>query len=896
MNPRLWLPILSMVLFTQGCKVQNQKKEDVFASGALPRVLFEIANQIHELVSLETQVVQNQARQCQVDCLDVAVIDCGVDLAHPDLFEHIRFETSQGHITGAGYDFLGEDHFASSSLIDATLFAFGSEDIVNGRIVNPPSKPLDLIESLDNKYMTAFLAAVQAEPRLKGTLFDQLEAESTSMYEMHKMIVDKDLYLQNYSDFQKINNGAFKHGDLGRIHLSLKPTLDPALFAAMDLKMFRGSTAVWMYLDGFDIVIDLAAKTLANFSESQTYQKALNHLISYMDGREFSPGTGEKDRIKKSLDKLMTALNKKLFGHHYDDKIYDVVYNAHFLDRQKQYISKNSINQDPAGRKLRLQNSLDEVFQDQGEYFNYISGLTNLSLDEKQQLATAKKVVPKIRNVVQWVEKDRKITDLTTEFGYKPNFDSDLYRQRFIRAHHPFVSEYSEEESHGSHVSGIILSQSPHLRIVPIRVSTESLQLPNDIRNEIATKFENGFSQWLAKPLVFRAIGSRIQSLYPQWNFADTSEAHRLEIATKIIQELDSTLRWSVEQNVLDHIFIDEIIKAIHYVGSQKIKVANISLGTQFERDIPQLGADDPLANLKDFFNFLKFEYFKYRIGEEIKNSATATVFVVAAGNDSTWVDGESRSALPVDISSPFLRKQENSSAGEIAPNNHLTNILAVGSLGSHDQLSSFTNIFIGQHVPFVFARGENILSSIKSTDLNAINQALKIWEPNLNHYFVIDPSDDRIKPFLIKKWQQMKGRAEVPSEVELKYMAAYLNRQMVVMGQELELVKNHLAVKYSEHRAVMSGTSMAAPTVAGALGKLILEKKARLGLQGQDIYGHPDFTAEALVQELLSQTEPLDVGDAAYGLRKLVNSQQMGYKNQDLNNFLKSLDGTALK
>lgn len=880
------LAVLFLLLFSTACKVENQKKEDVFASHELPRVLFRVANQLYELVSIEKNIIANN--NCQPDCLDVAVIDNGVDLAHPDLYRHLRFDIEDQKVVGLGYDFLGDDRFASSNLYSPTLFSFGAEKIENGRIVGPLSDPLAAAVQFNQSFMTELALRLKNEPELSGTIFELISAANSNLYEIHKIIVSKKNYLESYENQLKLFGG-LKRGDLAKVEGNPK-IMDPAIYYLLEKGPWRKFLPSYgYYFTGYAKFIEMSESLLKEFSGSGEYLRSLETMASYLDGRDFDESTSSESRLRDTLSKLETALDKKLFAHRGEDQIYTLAYLLESTVLQKSYLRTGHVLAPSSPSEARENSRLEaQAFFD--EYLTYLKKHPRLTLDEQIFTQQAREVLPKVVAATNWVARDRQLNQLKEIFGYKPHFDSQLYRKRFMRSEHPYVSSFSAEKSHGSHVSGIILTQAPQSRIVPVRVSTESLQLPADIKTEYADKFRQGFGEWIQNPLVFRALGSKMQNWFPQWDFNDLSESNRQVVAQQILDLLGDSIRQSVDQNLLDHVFIEEIIKAIRWVGSQNIKIANISLGTSFERPLQQLGPENPVRNLKTFFNFLKFEFFKYRIGEAIREKALETVFVVAAGNESTWVDGQSRSALPVDISSPFLMKFERPEAGEVAPNNHLKNILAVGSIGREDQLSNYTNIFLGKHVPFIFARGEMILSSVKSTDETGIGQALAMWEPNLSNVYPPVPLGERTNGFLLKKWKELTGKSEAPTDSQMSLLKSYLMSSYSIMSTQMSLFKRHLAVKFSEHRAVMSGTSMASPTVAGALSQMILEKKQRLGLQGQNIYLHPEFKAGDLVQELLKKAEPLDNGSSLYGLKKLVGSKEMTDTEQDLDRFLRNL------
>ena len=61
--------------------------------------------------------------------------------------------------------------------------------------------------------------------------------------------------------------------------------------------------------------------------------------------------------------------------------------------------------------------------------------------------------------------------------------------------------------------------------------------------------------------------------------------------------------------------------------------------------------------------------------------------------------------------------------------------------------------------------------------------------------------------------------------------------------------LRRYLSLKYSNHRAKMSGTSMATPAVAGYMGDIVLKKAAKLGTKTTEIYDDPEFAPYLLIE-----------------------------------------------
>ena len=84
----------------------------------------------------------------------------------------------------------------------------------------------------------------------------------------------------------------------------------------------------------------------------------------------------------------------------------------------------------------------------------------------------------------------------------------------------------------------------------------------------------------------------------------------------------------------LDFQFFDQIIEAVRYIGEHRLKVANLSLGTSFEKPVFEPGAAHVKARFRAFMRFVVYEYFKYAVATTIEKYATKTLFVIASGNE----------------------------------------------------------------------------------------------------------------------------------------------------------------------------------------------------------------------------------------------------------------------
>ena len=318
------------------------------------------------------------------------------------------------------------------------------------------------------------------------------------------------------------------------------------------------------------------------------------------------------------------------------------------------------------------------------------------------------------------------------------------------------------------------------------------------------------------------------------------------------------------ESGSLNFIFFEELENAIRHVAGKKIKIANISLGAEQNQEIPRFAEINPDKDMVKFFKFLHFEHVKYRLGKLLTTDASQTLFVVAAGNSSAWVDGKTRSALPVDLSSKFLEAFEDGQTFT-APNNHIKNILGVGSLNPDYDLSAFTNVLLGLKTPMIFAEGEDILSPIKSTDSSAVQQYIIEKIPGLE--IPVDVSDTRMMD-LIKQLPQYKELAKEDTFADKVAMDWFY-----AMGYTRQLQSAavfHLAAKYNDHRGRMSGTSMATPAAVGYIADQIIKFAQANQIAKTEIYDNENFTPEKLIQRLNESGTPLFPENSVFPFKKI--------------------------
>lgn len=142
-------------------------------------------------------------------------------------------------------------------------------------------------------------------------------------------------------------------------------------------------------------------------------------------------------------------------------------------------------------------------------------------------------------------------------------------------------------------------------------------------------------------------------------------------------------------------VFFNYLEASIHHAAKQGARVINMSLGTSFG------ATENGSAHLIELFK--KFE--------KLVNSYPNMIFVAAAGNENTWVNGETRFSFPCGIKA--------------------SNLICVASINKSGSPSEFTNIPLVES-PLVFAPGEKILAPIPSQYCNS--KSLSDLSSNLDH------------------------------------------------------------------------------------------------------------------------------------------------------------------
>jgi subtilisin family serine protease len=888
------------ILFAAACSVETQKGRENFDSAHLPPELAKLANQTLELRPLKAQILSRVEQDKNLFTFPVAVIDNGVDLAHPDLVDKYTFRTENGEITGVGHDFMGDDEFSSSVLINPEVFAFSAQEVKNGLILLGNQNPFEKMIALDKKISRAVLEKIRANPVLAQSVFQKLSIQSFNAFGLFRFLNDettKSLFnQQSYDDLKTedklltvnfrekaiLNEILAKNYDLMTVYYYLDyPTHQ--LDAGSGLSSLMNSLSM---IEHGDLLFQTIKDTLNAMSETQELKEGIERLVEFRLQRDHTPAPDKVAELNSAAQFLSKALEYHKQGISAFDPVLDFRWatiaaelTALDLTRKVQVfptltVTPNFVAEQISNAELRS-----------AEYRSLLNQLP-LSAQEKFTLRGYDRQYKKTKAMAKayLVERGEDLPKIF-DADYHSRYTSML-RKYFHRNKHPYYSDLSESEVHGTHVSGIIAKQNDALRIYPVRVTTRSALLTKTEYVRMVQRYKDEFTTWLRTPIVAKAIFTKFTKMLPANTPEPQTDADRLAFAALLMETMNEAIDMAFESGSLDFIFFDELKQALRHVGEKKIKIANISLGSEQNNPIPSLKDLDPEKDLPAVFSFLNFEFVKFQIGEILSSVSKDTLFVVAAGNSSTWVDGISHSALPVDVTSRFFAPFENQRE-MTAPNNHLRNVLGVGSLSPDEDLSGFTNVILGMKTPMIFAVGEKILSPIKQTDLSPVLTLISSEIPFITGEMAISPGDQRF----VDKYKELHPEMKEDDKADSK-ISGYFLRSLMTLDQAVNSYSTELAIRFNDHREYLSGTSMATPAVVGTIGDQIIQRAQALGLKPEEVYDHPEMTPALLIKRLVDSGSPLFPETPEYPFKKVDvrGKYEHGEKVQKLQEKLKEI------
>jgi len=879
-KPQLKLLVLALLapFAIQGnCEqILTQDPREHFLDGKMPKSAFRFANQVWEIPSSNHIIARLLSDQKNPHLVRVGVMDNGVDIAHPDLVDQIDFGTDGKRIVSAGHDIMGGDRFGSPAILHLEYYAFGAEDIVDNKIKGAIDDPIGKLRKYDQTFLDSFIPKLKAHPILGTSLYGKFTKENFSILAAQRFAIaefDTERYAKRKRDGDLIGRN-WKPKPEWSVETLRNRVVDvyPYLFEELELGeraypegvLSTGAPEFMMHdLEHGDEFYRFAKAEFEAFSKTSGYAKDFDQLMRFMEPRLFDFSKSKMGKITDSIDRLAEILVFSRKGYKTKDPLLKMGRELYVAGLTRKI---QTLKEAPTGKIIPTAEELRSAISDQ------------LKLCEdaaKYAVANPSRfTVSEIEGMEQYLQRQKTWTGLFEEYLSRKNFDpvslrvapaltpeiQSKYRKMLTRTYHPMIDSHGVTESHGTHVSGIIAKQNPDIRIVPLRVITRGTKKSPVKDAEMFKAFETEFKAWLREPLVVRALEGR---------FSKSLNGKKGEVlVTELLKIFAEKIPEDFEANKLDFRFLGEVEQAIVVAGQEKLKLVNVSLGTTFDRAVIDYRNLDVKEQIEASYDFLKFEYLKWKVAKTANTKSPNTLFLVATGNDGAWRDGRSKSALPVDLSSSFLADYEDASKGLVAPNNQVKNILGVGSLSQLDEISSFSNILLSKS-PMVMAHGEQVLSPIRSISDEAVEGIFSKDLALAERAETISDTlaEERMDDFLIKRY----GIKGTPVEVKEKLdEVRKLFGDMDDFFQAAETgLRTDLFVRFPNARARYSGTSMATPTLTGILANEINLKAKALGIPAAQIYAHADFSPTALIQIVKSKSESMFGETSILKLRK---------------------------
>lgn len=823
-----------MLNLASDCSTRVQDPRYLFESGDMPPALEAAANPKPKLSLRDASLGQEVL---------VAVIDNGVDYLHPMLENQIDFDSMDGRITGSGLDVLGGDTWPHPRLIDARPFAFGSP-VVEGKIDWRASKavaagfddPYSYYSALNDAIIDSFLARLKKEPRWNKSLLRKISKNSLSALGLYNL-AHKDFTAESYEFIEKsgnflseeIINSYQKSSFLQKKRYILDQpwimdarsglpwSLDDYLFYVPEGHQFSlWVKQIWSELDAeYDFSDSLAA--LEEYA-----------LVPEVPSQTAS----DMDTAKESLRiRLHTSWYKNRFGHGFNNELVSSMMTFCEALPEHVYNQLQDGTIDEVAKRKLLRSELDKMLS-LAEAYDLEVNRAGEAFDREDRIEALQRI------------KSKEIYKTLVE----TTWDTDSWK--LYSCHSETILDYLSEQQkaykteyrslhlanasmplHGTHVAGTIAYQNSRIKIVPVRVLTSGTRYSNQNNRSFRVDFLRQWNHWIAGESLQPFLKEALPEVFGK-------PIDPVKVFSKVVAE-------DVFANALDYRFLDQLIEGVEYVGAREIPIANVSLGTEFSKSYGIYDREDQDENIEDFFGFLKYEFFKYMVGRAMQESAQSTLFVVAAGNSGKWVDGKSRTALPCDITSPFFQPVKGKKI--YMPNNHVENILCVGSLDKSSKLSSFSNLVLGK-TPLVFARGEAILAPVTSGSCKGTDQQFEKAYPEKMLYSSLAGSE--ASEAILIKLGQLEPRDEVMSDYDwenkvrtaaIRFVDHLKAGLPIIKGQ----AKSKACMDNPSQVAYLTGTSMATPSVAGYIADFVLREDLQ------------EYTPKQLISKLMTKSVP---------------------------------------
>lgn len=795
-KPRKCLAVLALIIpiLCIGCDpILSQDAKDLFANGKLPRHLEAFRTQIREFsLSEKEKIIDRAQRDAQrTDLLRVAIIDSGTDLAHKDLIPYLEYKVVNDRIVGSGYDFMGNTPFGSSVYIDPTLFAYSAESITqDGKIVDSGVGPLRQIEADQKLLGELIVEAIRKDPVLNKSAFSKIPPESFTL--LGVLSLAESLTTEELKQdpkriyFSENQTGELKPDEIRDIKVALsdfKPSLGNHRPRILD---------VFLRLEHGVLFGETLLKAIEQFKVQSGIEKRLDNVKSFLVARGRMEST---DSVIEMMDEhLKRGLAFVVFGYEALDPFFPLLefartHGGHHGNVNQSLSSAMKTVKDIVESAEKTQ--LAQMSQKERTDFNQF----------KESVVFAERMVSEMIALNKDPEEMRRLRI--------------LLRNEYFRRAHPYLDSKSVKNQHGTHVAGTVAAAKlENLRLFPIRVTTQSVSISESTKTELIEEFRAKVIDWKNTEL-------------GQALFESLSTEYTQGLRTQV--EFETVLLDYLKNNSLNLVFIRDFIKAVEVVGEQKIKLANVSLGTLFEKKHSKERQKQSM--LEDYFA----EFVRFLLGETIQQKAPSSLFLIASGNDKAWVDGVSRTAFPVVITSHRSREVARRLGLPEAPNNSVKNILAVGSINPAGPMTGFSNLIIDPNTPQIFSTGEEIVASVPDRNRGAFAESI----------------GERMLMFAGRLFAiGTRNRDGDFSNLER------ISEASVHISQAVEAFSAIRGIQLNESRKAMSGTSMATPSATQLVARMIDQEMKARGLTAQEMFVHPDFQPDKLIDRVFATAQ----------------------------------------
>jgi len=782
MIKRFHILFFALLLLITACDeaILFQDLSKIFKDG-VPKMLETIRNPLNRLSLQQKEHILERIKKDEkrTDLIEVAVIDSGVDITHPDLIDQIKYEIRDGKIIGSGVDLLGKTPFASNYFVDPTLFAFGAKEVDYLQIKGAQESPIQLMRQIDEKFKALVLSKIANDPILNKSVFANITRDSFTVFRFLKISEEAKDHLEDYNQNLK-ENSLITTEDLNNpidanVSGNKKMAIQRLASSSLYLNENGELPEIFSYLSqiqGGDRLINILLESFEQINMEFNFTENINKIGIFKTAKN-NITFSEKDIKDNTESYLGKRIPFILWGYHAIDPIKRI---------------RKMFDEVPMLKGKGISEGADIIFN---YYQEKLSGLLQ-SQDLPPNLAQKLKKKGEKEKMSEGLSELRQLLKTFGELENNPiEYKKVLsqLRRTYVHDSHVFLAKETLNNEHGTHVSGIIAAQDPRIRIVPVRATVQTVDLPESTKKELSEAMLDKVLKWMELPIA-QELRSMIASEYGKKSISDTT--------------LKSELKKYLKANTLNLVFINDLFNAIEEVGTRNIKLANISLGTVFKKTYNDKKSLSSIA--EDIFA----EFVRYEAGVRLVEKAPNTLFLIATGNDGDWVDGVSKTAFPVGITSLRARKLSETLKLPPTPNNIAKNILAVGSVNSNRNLTEFTNILIDPHVPTIFSTGESITSSV----------------PGLK-----DEASEGLAADLAMKYIKaiaLIGLADLSKQEKLsfdkKLDAAMENIKFNFINELYKELGVLAHAQYPIKRAKMSGTSMATPTATGLIAKMALK------------------------------------------------------------------------